>query len=60
MGPVGPEGPPGPGLVSGSIIALPATHTAPASWKLLGASDLIYNDASNHIQILAIKYYQMN
>ena|SRR5579872_3126680 len=60
MGPVGPQGPAGPGLVSGSIVTLPATATAPANSKLLGTSDLIYLDPSNHPKTLTVKFYQLN
>jgi hypothetical protein len=60
MGPVGPQGPAGPGLVSGSIVTLPATATAPASWKLLGTSELLYLDPTSHPKTLTVKFYQMN
>jgi hypothetical protein len=60
MGPVGPQGPAGPGLVSGSIVTLPATATAPTSWKLLGTSELLYLDPTNHPKTLAVKFYQLN
>jgi hypothetical protein len=62
MGPVGPmglRGPAGPGLVSGSILTLPATQPAPAGFTLLGTSTIAYVDASNHLKTLQVKYYQM-
>jgi Collagen triple helix repeat (20 copies) len=62
MGPVGPmglRGPAGPGLVSGSILTLPATQPAPAGFTLVGTSTIAYVDASNHLKTLQVKYYQM-
>jgi len=59
-GPAGPQGPAGTGLVSGSIVTLPATVTAPLNSKLIGTSDLIYLDTSSHPKTMTVKYYQMN
>jgi hypothetical protein len=62
MGPVGPmglRGPAGPGLVSGSILTLPATQAPPAGFTLLGGSEIVYLDSSNHLKTLQVKYYQM-
>ena len=58
QGQTGPQGPAGPGLVSGSILTLPAVQTPPAGFTLLGTSALIYLDPSNHPKTLAVKYYQ--
>jgi hypothetical protein len=59
MGPMGLQGLAGPGLVSGSVLTLPAHQNPPLGFTLLGASTLIYFDASNHFKTLAVKFYQM-
>jgi len=57
-GPSGPQGPAGAGLVSGSMLTLPAAQPAPAGFTLLGTSVLAYLDSSNHVKTLPVKYYQ--
>jgi hypothetical protein len=57
-GPQGPVGPPGAGLLSGAVVALPASLAAPAGYTLLGTSDLLYVDPSKHPKVLTVKFYQ--
>jgi hypothetical protein len=59
IGPIGLQGPAGPGFVSGSVVTLPAAQTPPPNYKLLGHSTLMFFDPSNHPQPLAVKYYQL-
>ena len=56
---MGLKGPAGPGLVSGSVLTLPASQTAPPGFTLLGTSTLFYLDSSNHLKNLDVKFYQM-
>jgi hypothetical protein len=59
MGPMGLQGPAGPGLVSGSILTLPAAQAPPAGFTLLGSSTIVYLDGGGHVKTLQVKYYQM-
>jgi hypothetical protein len=59
-GPMGPQGPAGVGLVSGSILTLPATSPAPLGFTLLGTATLSYADGTNKKASLDVKYYRMN
>ena len=54
----GPAGPAGDGLMTGSILTLPAAQAAPAGFTLIGSSTLVYLDGANHLRTLAVKYYQ--
>jgi hypothetical protein len=60
VGPMGLRGPAGPGLVSGSVLILPAAQAAPAGFTHLGTSSLVYTDGTNHKKKLPVSYYQMN
>ena len=60
IGPAGPQGAAGKGIVAGSVITLPAAQAAPSGFTLLGSSEILYLDSSNHPRTMAVKYYQLN
>ena len=60
IGLTGPQGPAGKGIVPGTVITLPAAQAAPSGFTVLGTSDIIYADSSNHLHTMTVKYYQSN
>ncbi len=55
---MGPQVPPGPGVVTGLIIAFPESLPVPAGYTALGTATLSDIDMTNHKRSLTIKYLQ--
>jgi hypothetical protein len=56
--PPGPEGPPGEGLVSGSLLILPTVISPPAGYNFLGSTELLLTQLDKKVKRVTFNVYQ--